>query len=118
MAVEEDIVGNRALGGASIVASTPHYVFPMVFKKDIYGEPISSPGIEYYDNSVPFDGVYPTYVQQLVEISNGDIKNITLKHHSKAADIVHPSSSFTAAVQDVQDGLVDLAIGPFWITGE
>ena len=72
LAVEEDIVGNRALGGASIVASTPNYVFPQVFKRDNDGEAISSPGIEYYDNSVPFDGVYPTYVQQLVEISNGD----------------------------------------------
>jgi hypothetical protein len=31
---------------------------------------------------------------------------------------LYPDSSFTAAVQDIEDGLVDMAVGPFWITGE
>jgi len=31
---------------------------------------------------------------------------------------VHPQSSFTAAVQDIMDGLVDMSVGPFWITSE
>jgi len=32
--------------------------------------------------------------------------------------IVHPASSFTAAVQDIEDGLVDMAVGPFWVTSQ
>ena len=27
-------------------------------------------------------------------------------------------SSFTAAVQDIEDGLVDMSVGPFWITAQ
>jgi hypothetical protein len=39
-------------------------------------------------------------------------------HRSRVSGIVHPSSSFTAAVQDIEDGLVDMAVGPFWITSQ
>ena len=31
---------------------------------------------------------------------------------------MHPTSIFTAAIQDVKDGLVDMAVGPYWVTGE
>ena len=40
------------------------------------------------------------------QVSNGDIKNLTLTYRSKSSSLVHPTSSFTAAVQDVSDGLV------------
>jgi hypothetical protein len=52
------------------------------------------------------------------QISNGDIKNISYTYRSKSSSLVHPKSSFTAAVQDIADGLVDISVGPFWITGE
>ena len=52
------------------------------------------------------------------QISNGDIRSMDITHRSKVSGIVHPASSFTAAVQDVQDGLVDMAIGPFWVTSQ
>ena len=51
------------------------------------------------------------------QISKGDIQNITYTSRSKASSHVHPTSKFTAAVQDIEDGLVDMSVGPFWITG-
>mmetsp|Transcript_36003 Transcript_36003/g.63128 ORF Transcript_36003/g.63128 Transcript_36003/m.63128 type:complete len:701 (+) Transcript_36003:59-2161(+) len=119
LAVEEDIVGSRALGGISIDANVPYYVLPMMYKRDpSSGEIISAPDSEYYDDNIPYEGVYINYVKMIEEISKGDIQNITLTHRSKVSSRVHPGSSFTAAVQDIKDGLVDLSIGPFWITGQ
>ena len=43
---------------------------------------------------------------------------MTYTHTSKASLKMYPTSSFTAAVQDVENGLVDMALGPFWITGQ
>ncbi|KAL7528210.1 hypothetical protein ACHAXR_003461, partial [Thalassiosira sp. AJA248-18] len=113
-------------------------VFSVMFKRDGSGQIVTTMGSEYYDNSIPWEGVYLKYVNSVMEISNGDIRNITVTHRSKssslisngdirnitvthrskASGLVHPSSSYTAAVQDLQDGLVDMAIGPFWITGQ
>lgn len=36
----------------------------------------------------------------------------------RASGLVHPTSSYTATVQDIEDGLIDMGVGPFWITGE
>jgi len=67
-------------------------------------------GSEYYDNNVPYEGVYPTFVESIVKISKGDITNITYTHRSKVSTDLHPTSLFTAAIQDVQDGLVDMSV--------
>ena len=72
--------------------------------------------LKYNDNSVPFEGVYINYINDIKKIAGGDIKNIVYTPRSKASGIVHPYSSYTAAVQDIEDGIVDMAIGPFWIT--
>lgn len=50
-----------------------------------------------------------------MEIANGDF-TMEYTSGSKAARKVHPTSAFTAAIQDVEDGLIDGSIGPFWIT--
>jgi len=52
------------------------------------------------------------------QISNGDIQSMNFTHRSRVSGIVHPASSFTAAVQDIEDGLVDMAVGPFWVTSQ
>ena len=57
----------------------------------------------------------PIYQKQ---ISNGDIQSMNFTHRSRVSGIVHPASSFTAAVQDIEDGLVDMAVGPFWVTSQ
>ena len=36
----------------------------------------------------------------------------------QASHLVHPGSAYTAAVQDIEDGLQDMAVGTFWVTGE
>ncbi|KAL7545089.1 hypothetical protein ACHAWF_010799 [Thalassiosira exigua] len=119
-AAEGSVVGGgEALGGIEVGAAIPTYLWPMMFKRDDESEePLSSPGAEYFDDGRPFEGVYINYANRIVEISNGDIRNLTITHRSRASSIVHPASSFTAAVQDIQDGLIDMAIGPFWITGQ
>ncbi|KAL7536673.1 hypothetical protein ACHAWF_005534 [Thalassiosira exigua] len=118
LAVEDDIMGNRAMNGATLEATVPTYLPLLVFKTDGNGDSLSSPGSEYYNNSVPYKGVYIDYMKQLMEISQGDIRNVTYSHRSRVSSVLHPESRFTAAVQDVQDGLFDMAVGPFWITGK
>jgi len=117
LAVEEDIVGNLALGGITIDANIPSYLFPMMYKKDSDGNVLSQ-GSGYYDDTIPYEGVYIHHLNQIVAISNGDIQNITLTHRSRASGIVHPTSSYTAAVQDIKDGLISMGVGPFWITAQ
>jgi len=112
-------VAHVNLGHITIKANVPTYVVPMLYKRDPNSNDILHvTGSEYYDNSVPYEGVYPTFAERIMKFSGGDIKNITYTHRSKVSSDIHPTSSFTAAVQDIQDGLVDMSVGPFWITGE
>jgi len=46
-----------------------------------------------------------------VRVSNGDIGGLNFTHVSRASNLEHPSSSYTAAVQDIANGLVDM-VGP------
>jgi len=52
------------------------------------------------------------------QLSGGDIRVLNITHRSKGSNVLHPTSSFTAAVQDVANGLADMSIGPFWVTAE
>ncbi|KAL7533811.1 hypothetical protein ACHAXR_005454, partial [Thalassiosira sp. AJA248-18] len=104
------------MGGQSLTAITAAYnILPFVFKRDYNGDIPMAPGEEYYNNSVPYEGVHINYAKSLEAAAEGDF---TLKfiHGSRASKVVHPSSPGNAAVQDVADGLVDIAIGPIWIT--
>jgi len=114
-----NVASDNILKEVSIIANVPTYVSPMMYKIDPFSkEKITDIGDEYYDDSFSYGGVYINYVNKLTQVSNGDIKNLTLTYRSKSSSLVHPTSSFTAAVQDVSDGLVDMSVGPFWITGE
>lgn len=117
--VEDDILDSPALGGVALKAAIPTYQIPYMFKRNPNNteEILSTTGEEYYDDRIPWEGAYPKYLKKLVEISQGDIKNVTFTHRSRASSLVHPTSSFTASVQDIQDGLLDMAVGPFWVTG-
>mmetsp|Transcript_383 Transcript_383/g.621 ORF Transcript_383/g.621 Transcript_383/m.621 type:complete len:507 (-) Transcript_383:907-2427(-) len=110
---------NMDLGQIAIKANIPDYQFPLVYKRDPTSEEsLSVTGSEYYDNNIPYEGIYPIMMENLVKSSKGGIKNITYTHRSNVSSVLHPKSSFTAAVQDIQDGLVDMSVGPFWITSE
>ena len=68
------LLGNHSHSYAFIHSSLftpviPTYVAPMLYKSDpINGDIISSPGSEYYDDTVPFEGVSVNYVQSLQEV--------------------------------------------------
>jgi len=108
---------NDVLGGASLYVTVPaFYQTPYYYKTNNTGG--TERGDEYYNDSVPFEGLYMDYMQDLMRISDGDIKNITYTHTSKSSIQRHPSSTFTAAVQDIKNGLVDMSASAFWITGQ
>ena len=100
--------------------AVPAYVLPYMYKRDSSGEiiPPEETGDEYFDDSIPYEGLYINYAKSIMEISNGDIRSMNFTHPSRASIILHPTSKFTAAVQDIEDGLVDMAVGPFWVTGQ
>ena len=90
--------------------------FPLTdtFKRDpVSNEILSTPGDEYYDNSIPFEGVFINYAESIKENSGGDIADIKYTHRSRVSGKLHPTSSYTAAVQDVKDGFVDMSVGNF-----
>ena len=90
-----------------------------MFKRDPANNDIlPAPGEEYYNNSIPFEGVFINYADSIKENSGGDIADIKYTHRSRISGELHPTSSYTAAVQDVKDGIVDMSVGNFWITAE
>ncbi|KAL7546227.1 hypothetical protein ACHAWF_009562 [Thalassiosira exigua] len=116
--VEPDVVGSTKLGGIALEVVVPSYKYPALFKRGDKGEVLTETGDEYYNESIPFEGAYMNYLEDIFDISNGDIRNISYTYRSKVSTRIHPTSSYTAAVQDIHDGLVDMAVGPFWITTE
>ena len=68
-------------------------------------------------DSIPFEGVFVNYLNKLEDIADGDFK-VEYMHGSKVSKNIHPKSSYTATVQDIEDGLIDMAVANFWITGE
>eukprot|EP00986_Skeletonema_menzelii_P001101 scaffold298_cov130-Skeletonema_menzelii.AAC.4 len=109
-------------GGVNISVAVPGlYVYPMINKQLPDGTILWTTTEDkryYFDDTIPYGGIYIDYVNSLVNVSNGDIQNMTFTHTSRASMKRYPTSSFTAAVRDVENGLVDMAVGPFWITGQ
>lgn len=66
-AAENDLEGEK-LGGINIRATIPYYQIPSLFKT-VDGEQTVSQGDEYYNDSIPFEGIFPTYVQKIVDVS-------------------------------------------------
>ena len=109
-------------GGINISAAVPRLDNPMLLKQlpdgTLVGTQTDVDDMYYFDDSISFGGIYIDYVNSIVQLSKGDIQNVTYTHTSRASLKQHPTSSFTAAVQDVGRGLVDMAAGPFWVTGQ
>ncbi len=109
-------------GGVNISAAVPGLYNPVLLKElpdgTLVWNQIDDDDMYYFDDNIPFGGIYIDYVNSLVNISNGDIQNMTFTHTSRASLKRYPASTFTAAVRDVENGLVDMAVGPFWITGQ
>ena len=107
------------IGGINLTAVIPDFRYPTMNKQLPGGEPVwerTENNTNYFDDSIPFGGIYIDYIKKLIQISNGDIQNVTFTHTSNGSLKRYPASSFTAAVWDVKNGLADMAVGPFWIT--
>ncbi|KAL7532059.1 hypothetical protein ACHAWF_003999 [Thalassiosira exigua] len=110
---------NHLFGGVVVATLIPEYRFPMHYKRDpASGSPLSVAGDEYYERGVPYQGIYPRYMKELVKVSDGDIKEVVYTHRSCASESLHPTSNFTAIVEDIENGLYDMGVGVFWVTSK
>mmetsp|Transcript_30957 Transcript_30957/g.48484 ORF Transcript_30957/g.48484 Transcript_30957/m.48484 type:complete len:722 (-) Transcript_30957:92-2257(-) len=106
------------ISGTDLAAIIPDYRYPTM-NKQLPGGAVwerTEDNTYYFDDTIPFGGIYIDYIKEIVKISNGDIQNVTFTHTSKGSLKRYPASSFTAAVRDVENDLADMAVGPFWIT--
>eukprot|EP00985_Skeletonema_marinoi_P034995 scaffold45345_cov212-Skeletonema_marinoi.AAC.1 len=118
----ESLATNASVvGGISITATVPRDDDETLNKKWPDGTILTPRETEdnYFDDTIPFGGIYIDYMNSIVKLSKGDIRNVTYTHTSRGSlNRYKAGSRFTAAVPDVQNGLVDMAVGDFWITGE
>ena len=49
--------------------AVPTYLNPYMYKMDSEGEILLDRGDEYYDDSIPYDGVYIHFAKQIMEVS-------------------------------------------------
>ena len=54
---------------AILYRAVPTYLNPYMYKRDSEGEIILDRGDEYYDDSIPYDGVYIHFAKQIMEVS-------------------------------------------------
>lgn len=108
------------VGGISITATVPDYKYAtLALNKQLPDGTDFYDYDAYFNDTIPFGGIYIDYMNSIVKLSKGDIRNVTYTHTSKGSLKRYPAAnSFTAAVRDVQNGLVDMAVGDFWVTGE
>jgi len=108
---------NGILGGVTIEAAVPKYQLPTHYKRDAAGVILHDAGPELYNNSAPYEGVAIDLLNSLQLESKEDF-NVAYTFGSRSSRLIHPTSSYTSVVQDVHDGLVDMGLGYFWVTGE
>eukprot|EP00984_Skeletonema_dohrnii_P034701 scaffold33643_cov184-Skeletonema_dohrnii-CCMP3373.AAC.3 len=109
------------VGGISITATVPNDQYATLNKILPDGTILTPREREeaYFDDTIPFGGIYIDYMNSIVKLSKGDIQNVTYTHTSRGSLKRYPaSSSYTGAVWDVHNELVDMAVGPIWVTGE
>jgi len=112
---DQDYENSNVLGGEALLAAVPMgALWPYIFKLDDSGNVL--PHDKYYNQSTPYEGSNIDYVKDLESLSRGDL-HVNFTHTSRGSMKQH-ASSFTAAVQDVGNGLVDFAVGNFWVTSE
>ena len=54
---------------ANLHRAVPTYLNPYMYKRDSEGEILLDRGDEYYDDSVPYDGIYIHFAKQIMEVS-------------------------------------------------
>ena len=54
---------------ANLYRAVPTYLNPYMYKRDSEGEVLLDRGDEYYDDTIPYDGVYIHFAKQIMEVS-------------------------------------------------
>jgi len=109
-----------AMHNINVEAAVPEYWLPIQYKKNAAGKIITNfteGTSEFYNNSIPWEGFLFNYLDDLQRISNGNL-SMTFTYGSDSSKQIHKQSPFTAAILDIQHGLVDMAVGNFWVTKE
>jgi hypothetical protein len=114
-----------ALDGRFLKAGMPSLYYPMLYKVDEQASADRS-GL-YEDESVEWKGVVPEYVDDLVLLSKrfstqgiAGLQYTTVSNASRAwvYERDNTKSSYTACVDDVENGRVDICPADFWITSD
>ena len=53
----------------AILRAVPTYLNPYMYKVDSEGEILLDRGDEYYNDNIPYDGVYIHFAKQIMEVS-------------------------------------------------
>ena len=60
---------NLGLGQITIKANVPTYQIPMMYKRDPTSkERLAVTGSEYYDNNIPYEGIYPNVMENIMKV--------------------------------------------------
>ena len=62
------IIREDKLGGVNIRATIPYYQIPSLYKT-VDGIKTLNQGDEYYNDNIPYDGVYIHFAKQIMEVS-------------------------------------------------
>ena len=65
-----------------------------MYKNDASGKRLASPGSEFYDDKIPYDGVYPHYAKRIVEASSKFVIIMALNAIRQKRTKVMASNSF------------------------
>lgn len=105
---------SQKLQGKVVKIAYPMSYFPNFYRKDAEGNPITSYDGDKVNGTGDYLGIYPEYWKMLEEAGGFTSKPQFVSLGSRAIQ----SSSWTACVQDVMNGIVDICPGDFWNTPE
>ncbi len=107
-----------ALQDMSLLATAPGIEHPAQFKMTTSGKVVKEyNGEAYYNDSSPWLGAIPEYLNALAELS-GQISDFNISSRSRGSSVIRPGSSYTASVHDVQAGISHVGAAPFYVTSE
>jgi len=104
---------DSTLRGKTLVAGIPRSFLPENYEVDENGKPINE-GSPISTTGAQVAGVWIDVYKAMQEIGGFNLVFVPVSN----ASLVDHSSAWTACVQDVSNGIVDLCVGNFWVTPE
>lgn len=110
------------LDGSTLRVVVPGIWYPTHYKRNpttgaVYED---GKGAAYYDDTIKYEGAYVDYMEavQREAAKQGSNFKIVYTHISDWSANLNHSSSWTAAIYDIEQGRVDMALSDYWITAE